>query len=50
MSSTWIVAGLYLLIVCSLGLIVWWEYQRSRKKSSQAPSTGHDGGPDASRR
>ena len=33
----WIVATLYLMIVCALGLIVWWEFQRNRKRSRPTP-------------
>jgi hypothetical protein len=32
MSPTWIAAALYTLIVGALGLIVWWEYRRIKKR------------------
>jgi hypothetical protein len=37
MSSTWIVAGLCVLIVSSLGLIVRWEYRLIQKRKAPKP-------------
>jgi hypothetical protein len=38
MSPQWIVATLYLGILVSLAVIVWWEYQRAKKsKTSSHP-------------
>ena len=32
--STWIIVALYTLIVLALGVIVWWEYQRFKRRMS----------------
>lgn len=37
MPPTWIAAALYTLIVGALGLIVRWEYQRTKEVGCRAP-------------
>jgi hypothetical protein len=39
-----LVIALYGSIIASLGLIVWWEYQRLRRRTSAKPAQGYAGG------
>jgi hypothetical protein len=42
MPPTWIAAALYTLIVGALGLIVRWEYQRTKKRSAAGHQSAKD--------